>query len=62
LDEKQIIESKIDLDPKDNVLEYSNLFNETRELLENPYGVWKDCDIEHKRLLVRVLFYDKMSY
>ena len=39
-----------------------SLFDDVRPLLEHPYNIRKDCDTELKRLFVRVLFNNKMSF
>ncbi len=62
LDKKNILESSWESIEEKLVFDPIKLFEETKSLLENPYSIWEESDIEDKRLLVKVLFNNKMSY
>lgn len=62
LDKKHIIESSGESSKEINMGDPVTLFEWSRDLLENPYGIWENSWIEDRRLLVKVLFNNKMSY
>jgi methanogenic corrinoid protein MtbC1 len=62
IDKKQLLEAKLECRQINTSYDLNSLFSDTRNLLENPCNIWAESDIEKKRLLVRVLFSDKISY
>ena len=62
IDKKQLLEAKLESRQIKTDYDLNNLFSDTRCLLEDPCNIWAESDIEKKRLLVRVLFSDKISY
>lgn len=62
LDRKQSLESRLAGEQISVGYNLSDLFEDTKDLLESPCNIWTESDIEKKRLLVRVLFSDKISY
>jgi hypothetical protein len=62
LDKKQSLESITDWVQIKQHMDLWKLVEETRPLLENPAKIWEESSIENKRLLVKVLFNDNLTY
>jgi len=62
IDKKNVFES--DLKSWGQTTHYNlwELIENSKEMLVDPLNVWQDSDIENKRLLVKVLFNDNLTY
>lgn len=62
LDKKQNLESMSDWASVKQIMDLWKLIEDTKPLLENPSKIRQEVEIEDKRLLIKVLFGNKMSY
>jgi len=62
LDKKEDLESAFGSFEEKQQMDLPKLIEDTRPLLEDLAKIWEDSEIKEKRLLIKVLFANNLSY